>query len=330
MNIRPDPETLVATHAVWYPVVLDHIEVLGPDALEFLHRMSTADLLRLTPGKVQATVFTTEKGRIKAVAYVVCYQRERLGLICARSYGVTLYQWLRRFLVLEEVRLSQPTQCQSVEVHGVSASAVLAQLGIEPLTDASSWGTGALRVWQGGEVVCLRVPPFGGAAYGIVVSDTMASALYRALEDILGPPLSAVEQEALRILAGIGRHGTEWTEDYNPLEAGLNGLISFSKGCYVGQEVIARIDTYGKLQRQLICLQSLEPLVAPAPIMAKEQQVGVLTSSIAVSWRQLWAGLGYVRREWSREGVFWVGSSENTVIASPQCQQPSSQEGHED
>ena len=94
---------------------------------------------------------------------------------------------------------------------------------------------------------------------------------------------------------------------YNPLEAGLLGAISFTKGCYIGQEVIARLDTYQKLQRRLVSLNLPGPSESGTRLMQDNREVGVVTSvsplSIKGATNGQRLGLGYVRTAAAEEGA---------------------------
>lgn len=305
MRSVPNPEVALSAGAVWFPQDADCLELSGSEALDFLNRMSTAELAHLPPGQSRATVFVTEKGRIKDVALVFRRDESTLELFCSPDAGAVLRQWLRRFIFLEDVRIAEPQRWYGAEVHGACAAAVLRDIGLEPPATCS-WGTGVGTEWQGQTVRCACVPPFGeGAAYWLLTPHR--GLLQEVLSRVAGEPLEAEQREALRLIAGRGRWGHEWSEEYNPWEAGLNELISTTKGCYIGQEVIARLETYGKVQRQLIRLWSAEPLPEPPlPLFAADQRVGSITSVAAVPWRRRWIALGYVRREWLQTSTFWT------------------------
>jgi len=133
---------------------------------------------------------------------------------------------------------------------------------------------GDARVWQGfwGILPCVKalcpkdsVAKFFGKEKGILVVD------------------SARTFEFLRVLHSVPLHGHEIAESYNPYEVGLRDAISFTKGCYIGQEVIARLDTYGKVQKELRMLwsDSSDTPHAGTPVVADGQEAGVVTSSTA-------------------------------------------------
>jgi folate-binding protein YgfZ len=124
-------------------------------------------------------------------------------------------------------------------------------------------------------------------------------ALVLAVSRLDGRPAGEQAVEAARILRGIPAPGRELTGDYNPLEAGLWHAVSFDKGCYVGQEVIARLNTYDKLARTLAGLE-LAPGSDPPPpgtaLLRDGQPVGTVTSSAVPPGWERPVALGYVKR----------------------------------
>ena len=105
--------------------------------------------------------------------------------------------------------------------------------------------------------------------------------------------------DSMRIQYGVPASGTEIIEAVNPLEAGLSAEVSFTKGCYVGQEVIARIDSYGKLQKRLsrfIVTGTVEPRLLPgAPMFLGEAEVGKITSAARAQGSHGAVALGFLR-----------------------------------
>jgi len=115
---------------------------------------------------------------------------------------------------------------------------------------------------------------------------------------------SIEEYEDYRISAGIPRGGHEITQEYNPLEAGLEHLISWTKGCYIGQEVIARLDTYKKVQKHLMKFTVSERIsMLPARIFGPSGEIGTMTS---MTQRAPFLGLGYLATKQidAGEGMF--------------------------
>jgi len=111
--------------------------------------------------------------------------------------------------------------------------------------------------------------------------------------------------DAVRVRYGVAAYGQEMGDAYNPLEAGLIGSIDFGKGCYIGQEVIARLDTYHKVQRHLVMLRfAPDAQVAEGMTLRHgERSVGVVTSMARIPTTGQVIGLGYVRTEAAAVGV---------------------------
>jgi len=100
------------------------------------------------------------------------------------------------------------------------------------------------------------------------------------------------------ILSGLPAPGHELTGDHNPLEAGLRDAVSFSKGCYVGQEVVARLNTYGKVARALVRLELEPDAPVPAPgaaILHSGSAIGAVTSAVRPPGRPAPVALAYVK-----------------------------------
>jgi folate-binding protein YgfZ len=99
-----------------------------------------------------------------------------------------------------------------------------------------------------------------------------------------------------RVMRGVPSPGNELSDRVNPLEAGLGRFISFTKGCYIGQEVIARLDSYDKLQRRLVRLAAYGDLRPGDTLTVKGKKAGEVTSVAALSTTRERIALGFVRR----------------------------------
>ena len=130
-----------------------------------------------------------------------------------------------------------------------------------------------------------------------------ASGVREALLRAGATPIGADAYEALRVAQAAPAYGQEMGQPYNPLETGLIGAIDFAKGCYIGQEVIARLDTYEKVQKHLVTLQfSEDARVSQGDSLAAEgRAVGLVTSVSPLTGDGL-VGLGYVRKAHANPG----------------------------
>jgi folate-binding protein YgfZ len=110
--------------------------------------------------------------------------------------------------------------------------------------------------------------------------------------------IEAEALEAWRILRGLPSPGHELTGDHNPLEAGLRDAVSFTKGCYVGQEVVARLNTYGKVARAIIRLELESGAPVPvqgAAIVHRGSTIGAVTSATLPPGRKAPVAIAYVK-----------------------------------
>lgn len=209
------------------PVVFDcstrgRVRVAGRDARAFLHRLSTQHVSELKAGEGRLNVLTTDKGRIVDVVHHL--DQGELGVLLVGSVGrgPAIAAWLDRYLFSEKVELTV-VDGPCVEV-------------VAP-TSLAQWqhADGAVRTFD-------RV-----TAHGELVPCVIA------MHDVDGERGTAAEQEVLRIAAGVPG-ADELNDRWNPLDLGLHDAIHWNKGCYIGQEVIARLDTYQKQHRVLVTL----------------------------------------------------------------------------
>ena len=136
------------------------------------------------------------------------------------------------------------------------------------------------------------------------------------VQDIGKQALGEQAWEQLRILQGRPMPGTELTENYNPLEAGLWHTVSFNKGCYIGQETIARLNTYNGVKQQLWGLKLSQAAQPGAILSVAEQKVGVLTSIVETA--EGFFGLGYLKTKAGGAGLaVTVGGSEAVTLDVP-------------
>jgi folate-binding protein YgfZ len=135
--------------------------------------------------------------------------------------------------------------------------------------------------------------------------------------ELLTPTLSANSLEVLRVEAAVPKWGVDMDENTIPNEAGLEKrVISYEKGCYIGQETIARIKTYGHVNRQLVqlSLDGDRPLERGTKILAGEREVGQVTSSVRSARLGKLVTLGYVRREFAKAGTKLEINQQSTEV----------------
>jgi folate-binding protein YgfZ len=276
------------------------IAVRGKDRLDFLHRVTTNDLARLTAGHVRQTVFATEKGRILDLA-TVGIGESSLTLVVSAGRAPRVIEWMEKFHITEDLQITDITSetamyCligpRAIQRFSRSLSSPMVENSIAELSLSGVPATAMTPVWRGSPVVFLIAARQAEGDLGAA----LRSADGRATISQIGSMAFA----AYRICHGMGEIGKELSEEYNPYEAGLRDAISLTKGCYIGQEVIARLDTYQKVRRTLVGLEfdiPIEEELLHASLRAGEEEAGKVTSALETPLHGRHVGLGIVRVE---------------------------------
>ena len=292
------------------------ILVSDSDRLRFLHNQSTNDFERLQPGQGCDTVFVTSTARTidLATAYVT---EDAVLLIVSPSRLQYLIDWLDRYIFFaDRVKLQDVTSESAVfSLIGPTSDALLEQLGVNTIIGQP---LATHQVIQLADIE-VRVAVGSGLAtpgYTIIVPIEKAATVWSLIVETGAVPLGDRLWEQLRIEQGRPAPDQELTEDYNPLEAGLWQTLSFTKGCYIGQETIARLNTYKGVKQYLWGIR----LDAPAPpgsvITVGEEKVGKLTSYIETENGSF--GLGYIRTKAGGAGLkVQVGETRGEVVDVP-------------
>ena len=149
----------------------------------------------------------------------------------------------------------------------------------------------------GVDVLAVEQPLGTLSRYWLITSPDSATGLWQHLTEAGAVPLGATAMDAARVNFGVPEFGPELGEPYNPLEAGLIGSVDFAKGCYIGQEVIARLDSYKKVQKYLVSLIfDAYATVSPGDeLLQGGKQVGTVTSVAPEPLDGVLKGLGYVK-----------------------------------
>ena len=290
------------------------IQLSGGDRARFLHNQTTNDFQILKPGRGCDTVFVTSTARTidLATAYAT---DEAILLLVSPSRRQQLIQLMDRYIFpMDDVELSDlsdRTACFSLV--GPKSDAVIETIfhTKEPIGQPD--GSHGLLKWAETEV---RVAVGSGLAmpgYTLVIAADASGELWRQLIEAGAVAMGDCVWERLRILQGRPKPDSELTEDYNPLEAGLWQTISFEKGCYIGQETIARLNTYKGVKQQLWGVR-LSAAVEPGTlVLLGEQKVGKLTSCTEVEGG--FFGLAYIRTKAGGAGLHVkVGEVDGDIV----------------
>lgn len=273
------------------------LHVSGEDALDLLNRLSTNELMTLKVGTGAPTVLTTNKGRIVDLLYAYRHE-DRLFVTTSPGNQQKVAEWIDFYTFVEDVVVEDVTdRTKMLSVVGPGSAEVLDRLTngrVSALTLYASIDTeiaGTLATFHRTDF--LTFPSFD-----LTVALEDYDHLSWTLTNEGAVPIGTHAVEALRIEQGIPEFGKELTESYNPHEANLVDHLSFTKGCYIGQEVIARLQTYQKVQKYLVGLRWDKGDVSPGTrLVGDGKQVGVVTSVSRSPISGEGIGLGYVRKE---------------------------------
>ena len=280
------------------------LKVRGGDSLDLLHRLSTNDLLALKPGMGSATIFTNEHGRIVDLVSLL-RQEDQLVLVTSPQNGDGVARWIEKFTFSEDAKAENVS-----DSHGILT--VIGPRKRDALNSLFGKNPGELEsgrffeVSLAGSKARVLVAPaleLGGVGINLICQAAdLAEVWGRLLNADSEVKVGAVGWAAFdlfRIERGIPLPGSELGEEINPLEANLAKAVSFTKGCYVGQEVIARLDTYDKVQKRL-CHITLDRFVEWSSdkrpeVLSNGQKVGWMTSLAVSPSTGMPVGLAYVR-----------------------------------
>ncbi|MCP9496151.1 MAG: aminomethyltransferase family protein [Pyrinomonadaceae bacterium MAG19_C2-C3] len=262
------------------------LEVSGAEAVQFLNGMITNDIATLETGAWMFAAFPNVQGRLIAMARVLCTAPNTFLFDLEAPTHETILKNLTRFTFAGDFHLTDRTHdtvCLSVQ--GAHANgAVDHVLGVE---------AASLEPYRGGRFTfqdltftIMRATHTGEDGFDIFIDAASASVLFDRLIDAGVHPAGYDALEILRIEAGIPRHGTDINDSNIVLEAGNTEAVSFTKGCYIGQEIIARIHWRGHVAKQLagIQLASAVPLEPDTKLYSAidDKEAGRITS-VAIS-----------------------------------------------
>ena len=301
------------------------IAVRGKDRKEYLHGLLTNDIRGLMPGRGCYAAWLTPQGRMLTDLHVFDLDDMVLLDVPAQLSAATL-QRLDRSLFSEDVQLSDLSHVLTpVWVHGpAAAGAVQKVLTLASAPDSWLDYQNERREFWGGAVVLVRVDQLGVPGFGIYVDPAHEADLRRALEAAGAPQVDPAIIETARVEAGYPLFGVDMTEDTIPLEAGIEDrAISFTKGCYVGQEVIIRVlhRGHGRVVRKLVGLRLAAVPLRNAKVFAGDREIGWVTSA-ASSPRMGAIALGYVHRDFVAAGVEVLVESPDGRVAAVVSESP--------
>lgn len=278
------------------------IQLTGDDRPRFLHNQTTNNINELQPGQGCHTVFVTSTARTLdlATAYVT---EDAILVLVSANRTEQLLSWMDRFIFpMDRVELANLSAETAIfTLIGPESQNLLSNLGIAESLLNQPEHSNSLVTLEGTELRLAVGSGLNLPGYTLIIPQTAADKVWQKLTEGGAVAMDSDVWEQLRIEQGRPVPDLELTEDYNPLEVGLWQAVSFEKGCYIGQETIARLNTYKGVKQRLWGMKLTAPVAQGETIWVDDDKVGAVTSVTATE--DGYFGLGYVRTKAGGEGL---------------------------
>jgi folate-binding protein YgfZ len=282
------------------------VRITGRDRQKFIHSMVSSDVKDLKAGEGVLSVFLDVKGHIQADMKFYAFP-DMLLMVLQHYVRDKILQGLDRYIISEDVTMKDVTEEYGMlQLLGSQAESFLQSHNVTALpqklysfTSMSFNGTNAhlIRLGVGFAILC-------------AAGDTTA-----LLNQFDLPLVGARAFEIYRIENGLPLMHRDMDESNFPQEARLDAALNFSKGCYLGQEVMARIDAQGHVNKQLMGIAGDVPLKSGESLYKGNREIGKITSATTSPILNKPFAIGYVRREFAKEGeTVEIGDDRTTGI----------------
>ncbi len=294
-----------------------HLHITGNDHVDLLHRLTTNELRTLKPGEGQINIFANEKGRIIDRVILQAFS-DSILLTTSPGNAERVAEWIEKYIFIEDVKVENlATALTTLSLFGPVSATILNGFFSGDFTSLQTCHHNKID-WRGNTIIVSSSDELGIPGFDLIVATGHAHQLWDELfasgRQFDLKPMGDAAYDVLRIEAGWPIYGRDFDEEINPHEAGMSSNIDFNKGCYIGQEVIARLDTYDKVQKHLMGV-IFEGDALPKfrdPIFMEGLEVGYLTSVGYSFGMQKSLALGYVRTKFAiAGGEVQAGSDDN-------------------
>lgn len=309
------------------------LRISGPDAQKFLHNRLTSDVQALQSGQGQPSACVDRQGKIEGV-FSLHRQDDDFWILIDQAERERTVQGIEKFHIVENFQLADVSEQYTLwAIQGPLAEEALCAAGIqgnpaETGKTLEEYAMTSLRAPEGGRLI--RRALFGEEGYLLLLPasalvETWLERLRDAIRQREGcTDLPPEALEILRVEAGWPRYGQDYQSDTLLPETGLEReTVSYTKGCYLGQETIARIKTYGTLQRVLMGIRfDTAPSAVPAPgtpCLLAGKPVGQVQSVVFSPTLDAFVGLAYLGRSERVPGkqlTLQIGDWTGTVTVS--------------
>ncbi|AUC61384.1 folate-dependent protein inplicated in Fe-S cluster metabolism YgfZ [Cyanobacterium sp. HL-69] len=299
------------------------IKVSGEDRLSFIHNQTTNKIQSLKNREGAISVFVNSTGRTIDLVTVIVKEKELL-ILTSPQQNQPLMQWMDRYIFpFDKVELEDLTGKYAIfTLIGEKSPEILAEWATESQLHSPEFSHHDINI-DDTELTLINSSSLKIKGYTLIIPQDNAPRVWEKLSQKKVSPIGNEAYEKLRIMQGKPKPNHELTTDYNPLEAGLWDAISFDKGCYIGQETIARLNTYKGVKQRLWGIKFASPvnLSESKLITLNGEKVGTITSHCDTP-EGIFA-LGYIRTKAGGEGLkVMVNEVEGEVISLPFVRHP--------
>jgi folate-binding protein YgfZ len=285
-------------------------ELKGKDVLDFLHRITTNSVKDLPKEGICNTIFTSEKGKIIDASSILNFEDHQL-LVCSSVNKIKVKNWIEKYIIADDVKISEtPDKYVLLQLSGPQAESFLTLICGNILNNIQP---DRFRVINAEGILFFAakfIDQKNNPLYWILSDNFNGKKIISFINDIKGPfDFKFIGEDAwntYRIEQGIPTAPNEINDRFNPHELNLLGLVSFTKGCYIGQEVITRLRTYDKVQKRLfgVVFNELPGYEEQFTLYDNEgNEVGVVTSTVFSYKFKKFIGIGIIRNTSLEEGI---------------------------
>ncbi len=273
------------------------IQMIGEDRKRLLHAMCTNQIEELEPGQGTYAFFLNANGRILADVHVLCLE-DALLLDCEPELREAIFKHLDQYIIADDVTLEDVTdQTATIAVDGPEAAKVLKSLGAGVPASVEGW-----VAWDGipgtpDLVRVARIDLTGAGGFLLILPAEQVETLKSKLRELGVPEASAEEARVVRLEHAKPRYGEEITDQYLVQETGQTQAMHFTKGCYLGQEIVERVRSRGQVHRNLrgLLLETSKPPEAGTKLTQGDAAAGEIVSAAYSPALEKTVAMAYLR-----------------------------------
>lgn len=284
------------------------IRVSGSEATMFLNGLITNDVKNLAQNRWMPAVFPTVQGRLIGVVRVIRGSEPAFLIDTETVSHEAVIKTVSRFTLAGDFKVSDVTsETALLSIQGQGAAEILQNVFEQGVSELPQNGV-VETTWQSVPVTIIRASHTGEDGFDLFIDSSRKAELQQALEAAGAQAIGDDTFEILRVEAGIARFGQDMDDTNVVPETNLDDAVSYTKGCYVGQEIIVRIKHRGHPAKKLTGLRfETDQQIEPGAVIrsTENQEIGRVTSAV-ISPRRGSIGLGYVRYEHVADGTHVV------------------------